>query len=231
MQTEREGVCRKHGLATRPDGTCVRCRTEEQDTSSRKVVWGVFGGFVVMLLVLGGYWWLRDQKRESIVAPLAEATVAPGAVASTVPVAAPPVEAEEAERAKDPWAGMGMSDGGADASDAADESDASDASDAKAERERQIEAASKKVSVTIYYSPSCSACQSALAYMQVERIAHRALNIDADESAARRRRFLTSSQSIPTIDVEGTILTGFSPESLKGAIRAAAEKRVDQGRY
>ena len=82
------------------------------------------------------------------------------------------------------------------------------------------------VSITMYSTSWCPSCVAARAYMTKNAIPFTEHDIEQSPSARAIQRRLNPKGSIPTIDVEGTVLVGFSGDSLENMIDAAAKKRL-----
>lgn len=223
MASGTPGTCSIHGLATRPDGTCVRCREEQHRSGARKVIIGAAVFFGIAVAGLGVFWVMHEPETEKITAPTLKVPEVETAGKDEPAVAAHDQRATPSNT-QDPWAESRKEAGAAPAASA-------ETQDEEKEREKKIEAAMKKVSVTVYYTRTCPTCQKALAFLKFKKIPHAARDIEASESARRRWKFLSSSTSVPKFDIGGTVLDGFSQSAVMDAIRDAAEKRVDQGRY
>jgi glutaredoxin len=92
--------------------------------------------------------------------------------------------------------------------------------------ERAQKRAREGVSVVMYSTSWCPSCVAARDYMTKNEIAFTEHDIDKSPSARAIQRRLNPKGSIPTIDVEGAVLVGFSGESLEQMIDAAAKKRL-----
>lgn len=208
-------TCAIHGLATQPDGTCIRCRAEQQTHGSRRLVVGIGAVFGLSTLGLLAYWVLHEPAPDVIVAPMVEM---PGdttaAVAAEQGNASETAPAPAGKGTGDPWAVLEDKDAG-NMEAAADK-----------EREKRIEAAMKQVRVTIYYAPWCPTCQRALAWLKNEGINHVAEDVEKSESAKRRWKGMSESGVVPKFEIGGKVLDGFMESSVRDAIREAAEEQV-----
>lgn len=91
---------------------------------------------------------------------------------------------------------------------------------------KALERARKRVEIRMYSTTWCPACKSARSYMKDHGIAYRELDIDESPSAKATCRRLNPKGSVPTIDVEGEVMVGFSPGHLERLIDDAAQKHV-----
>jgi glutaredoxin len=62
--------------------------------------------------------------------------------------------------------------------------------------------------------------------MREKSIAFVDYDIDHDERAAQRAHRLNPKHSVPTIDIDGEVMVGFSPESLECQLDRSAKKRA-----
>jgi glutaredoxin len=85
------------------------------------------------------------------------------------------------------------------------------------------------VRVVVYTASWCSVCKHAKAWMGSRGIAYEEHDIDASRDDARALRLLNPRGSIPTFDVEGDVLVGFSETSLMGTLQRAAQRRAARG--
>jgi glutaredoxin 3 len=80
--------------------------------------------------------------------------------------------------------------------------------------------------VVMYSTSWCPSCVAARSYMDSKSIAYVDHDIDQSESARAIMRRLNPRGSVPTIDIDGTVLVGFGAGSLEGALDRAARKRA-----
>jgi glutaredoxin len=91
---------------------------------------------------------------------------------------------------------------------------------------RALSAARRNVSITMYSTEWCGACKAARSYMDREQIAYVEHDIDRDPAARERARKLNPRGSVPTIDVDGSVMIGFSARTLESKIDASARQRA-----
>lgn len=91
---------------------------------------------------------------------------------------------------------------------------------------RALEQARARVSVTMYSTSWCPSCIAARKYMREQAISFTDFDVEASPSAAAIHRRINPKGSIPTIDVEGEVLVGFSGAHLEHLIDRAAQKHV-----
>ena len=70
--------------------------------------------------------------------------------------------------------------------------------------------------VTLYSAPWCGYCRTAKRFLDEHGVAYTEINIDEDQAAALRvEQWNKGSRTIPTLDINGTILTNPSPGQLR----------------
>jgi glutaredoxin len=93
-------------------------------------------------------------------------------------------------------------------------------------RSMAIEQARGQVAITMYMARWCRACSAAGAWLRKEGIAYREVDIDAGPASAAELRARNPAGGIPTIDIDGQVLVGFSATRIQQAIDRAAERRA-----
>jgi len=96
----------------------------------------------------------------------------------------------------------------------------------QAERARELANARELVDVTVYYTSWCPACRAARGYLSERGIRFTEHDVEKDSRASSRQKLLNPRGSIPTIDIEGQVLVGFSPSKIERAIDHAARQRL-----
>lgn len=86
-----------------------------------------------------------------------------------------------------------------------------------------IERAERAVSVTVYLTSWCQYCRKTLQFLgTVSKISVATHDIEKDPAGrARMLRLTGGDDGVPVIDVEGTIIRGYSPEEMVSAIERA----------
>jgi glutaredoxin len=81
-----------------------------------------------------------------------------------------------------------------------------------------------RVAVVMYMTDWCGYCKKAREYIRTLGAELIEYNIDKDNSRRDEMRQKSGgSTAVPLIDIEGTIIPGYSPEAIKAAIDRAAE--------
>jgi mycoredoxin len=70
--------------------------------------------------------------------------------------------------------------------------------------------------VTLYSAPWCGYCRITKRFLDEHGVAYTEINIDEDEAAALRvQQWNNGNRTIPTLDINGTILTNPPPSQLR----------------
>ena len=73
--------------------------------------------------------------------------------------------------------------------------------------------------VTLYSAPWCGYCRIAKRFLDDQQVPYQEINIDEDEAAAQRvEQWNNGNRLIPTLDIDGSILTNPSPTQLRQAL-------------
>ena len=91
---------------------------------------------------------------------------------------------------------------------------------------REIYAARREVEVTMYSTSWCGSCAAARSFLRANDIRYVEHDIEADSAARDRMHALNPRHSVPTFDVEGSVLVGFSEGSLLSALDRAARDHL-----
>jgi glutaredoxin len=209
--------CAKHDLAVAPDGLCVVCRRGARAVSEpakaialdgRKLLAGI-GAIAMLMLVVGGFV-LRREMPPAPALRTTPITTAPLGRTSPMGTAAPLPDDDALSAAPPPRA----------------TATAVAAREPSGDREAALRAAEQRVPITVYTTSWCPVCKRAKAWMQANAIPFTERDVEADPSAENARRALTSSNGVPTIDVDGEVIVGFSEGKVRRAIRNAAARRL-----
>jgi mycoredoxin len=70
--------------------------------------------------------------------------------------------------------------------------------------------------VTLYSTPWCGYCRIAKRFLDEHRVPYTEINVDEDEEAARQvERWNKGNRTVPTLNIDGTILTNPTPAQLR----------------
>jgi glutaredoxin len=92
--------------------------------------------------------------------------------------------------------------------------------------EQELRIAMRRVSVTMYSTSWCPVCRRARDWLQRNGISFEERDVEKSEDAHRAQLARNARGGVPTIDVDGTVLVGFSAESLQAALQRAAARRA-----
>jgi len=71
-------------------------------------------------------------------------------------------------------------------------------------------------SVTVYSTTWCGYCRIAKRFLDEQNVSYTEVDIEADEAAALRvEQWNQGNRTVPTIDIDGTILTNPRPAKLR----------------
>jgi glutaredoxin len=84
--------------------------------------------------------------------------------------------------------------------------------------------ASQSISIEMYTASWCQACQAAHRWLDQEHIAYHEIDVDRQASAISQLGTLNPRRTLPTFDVDGTVLIGFDQVALTSAIGVAARR-------
>ena len=84
----------------------------------------------------------------------------------------------------------------------------------------------RDVHVVVYTTGWCSVCKHAKTWMASQGIAYEEHDVERSSDDARRMRALNPRGSVPTFDVEGEVLVGFSEPGLLAAMQSAARRQA-----
>lgn len=68
--------------------------------------------------------------------------------------------------------------------------------------------------VKIYSTPECPWCKKTKAYLNSKGVAYEDINVQEDINGRNEFLKITSTGSLPTIDIDGKIIVGFDKEKL-----------------
>jgi glutaredoxin 3 len=86
------------------------------------------------------------------------------------------------------------------------------------------------VHVVVYTTPWCPVCKQAKAWMVGHGVAFEERDIEASSDNARKILAINPRSSIPTFDVEGDVMVGFSEEQLVAMMQRAADRQATRRR-
>jgi glutaredoxin 3 len=87
------------------------------------------------------------------------------------------------------------------------------------------------VDLVIYTTSWCPACKQAKSWMNAHGMAYDERDVEASVAYSRELHSLNPRGTIPTFDVEGQVLVGFSDRTLVRAMEQAARRRAERRNY
>jgi glutaredoxin len=81
------------------------------------------------------------------------------------------------------------------------------------------------IPVVVYTTSWCPVCRRAKAWLRSNEIAFEERDIEVSSDYARKIRLLNPRASIPTFDVDGEVMVGFSESQMISMLERAAQKR------
>jgi glutaredoxin len=93
-------------------------------------------------------------------------------------------------------------------------------------KQQALNAARRRVSITMYSTSWCGVCSSARTYMLSKDIPFTELDVERDPLAHDRAKELNPRGSVPTIAIDDELLIGFGAAALESRIDRAARKRA-----
>jgi glutaredoxin len=203
-------LCKSHHLALAPDGKCILCRRpaltvfavrpETEDALSR-VVTGVLGACLLAAFVGLVYAWRLDP------------TFASGSQANAPRWTELPVERAASRAAPGP-------------ARATEPVAAAPGPRAPASHRGPLpplapEVTRGSIRIVMYSAPWCYVCDRARDFLHADVVELVERDVERDPSAARALAARNPMQTLPTFEVSGETLVGFSPYALEQAVRTA----------
>jgi glutaredoxin len=91
-----------------------------------------------------------------------------------------------------------------------------------------VQAASRGIHVVVYTTGWCPHCKRAKAWMSGQGIAYEERNIESSTQYAQENRRINPRGSIPTFDVDGDVMVGFTESDLVAMIERASRRHAAQ---
>ena len=221
--------CPQHGLALSPTGECVLCQRERRPSGKRVTRVFLFLGAALVAIVAAGLTLRAMNPSETTNAttgiepeplgrgpnpetepgprqPLAEAPPQPPGATPATPVAEPPPRPPVQQPP------------------APDNSVSREQEQARYLAELAM--ARRRVPVTVYATSWCPNCDRLRDWLRQQRISFREHDVDDDARARETYRRLNPGGSVPTIDIDGRVVVGFSPQRIAMVIDQAARERM-----
>jgi glutaredoxin len=206
------------------------CRREALGTSTRRV-WMSLGA--IALVIAGGIAY-RTLKARSTSAPIAAiaadrradttAGATPAGDTNALPAGAPRKVAMPHAEKPLYWGTANASATSAASVAPPEEAPAQASSPAAAAATVSL----NDVHVVVYTTGWCSVCKRAKAWMTSQGIAYEERNIELSSEYAAKMRAINPRGSIPTFDVEGEVVIGFSERGLVASMQDAARRQAQR---
>jgi glutaredoxin len=94
------------------------------------------------------------------------------------------------------------------------------------EKKERLAHARRNVSITMYSTSWCRVCKDARKYLSEAGITYDEYDVDTDRDADRRLRAVNPRHTVPTFDIDGAVMTGFSPGAIESMLTSAAARRA-----
>lgn len=217
------GRCSIHGLILAEDGKCVICRRGMSATSAdepRKTIsdpmWAVIIGGVVLVgagawLVIADPFSAKPRKANDPVVLVTKPPPQPEVV--DVPAPKKPTVFVSLDPPVDPSA-----------SSSAAPSDPEPTGPTEAD----VQAAMRQVRITMYSSGTDAFCEQVRTFLRKRKYTFTDFDIDKSETDRIQMRALDPSGTVPTLDIEGTVLVGFDRQEFESTVRRIAEAKLAQ---
>jgi len=72
--------------------------------------------------------------------------------------------------------------------------------------------------VTIYTTPTCGYCQMAKEFFKEHGVTYKEINVASDMEAQQDMIKRSGQMGVPVIDIDGTIMVGYSPDKLSALL-------------
>jgi glutaredoxin len=231
--------CKTHDLACGPDGRCVVCRREGGAGGSATA--RVWAGVAVLGVAMGSaaaYRTLGARRVPLAIAPelIVRAPAAgPSPPDEPRPTPATPGDDGLANQHRAFSEARAMYEAHASAATTSppptSTTAAASAPEAKASSPDPAPTISLgDVSVVVYTTGWCSVCKRAKAWMSGQGIAYEERNIEDSSEYASAMHAINPRGSVPTFDVDGDVMIGFSEQSLVAAMTRAARRQAARRR-
>ena len=103
------------------------------------------------------------------------------------------------------------------------------ANDQRRPSEADLRAALQSVKITLYTTNWCPHCTRARRWLQQNSIAFTEYDVEKSPTAKREHRRLVPGGGVPTLDIDGIVLTGFNEQRVGKAIARATQRRLEDG--
>jgi glutaredoxin len=237
--------CKRHSLACGPDGRCVLCRKEAVPTARSTPPPRRFTLAVVVagaLLAAGSAIAYRLAPPRMAIPVVAQAAppiaLAAGSIASIGSASNAPSPSnalareqafqafQEELRARDTMPGNSGALAPPEMPPPEPEAPPVESAPPLAPAPPVASASLEGLRVVIYTTSWCPVCKRAKAWMASHGVPYEEHDIEASRDDARMNRTINPRGSIPTFDIEGDVMVGFSEDGLVATMQRAAQRRA-----
>lgn len=236
--------CAKHGIAAGPDGQCALCRREATPTAngggSKRLIWLAALGLALITVAL-----VLARALGALSSPSFTVTrSAPRIVAETPatetetetkpelePVAEPEPAAGEPAADTTPAPDLSAEPEATAPAVSASAAEATPSPSPSASQARPTDAALasaiRATPIVMFSTGWCGVCTRARAFLNANGLRYSERDIDHDNNARDELKRRTGKASIPTIEIDGELLTpGFSEQAIMAAVATSAKRRL-----
>jgi glutaredoxin-like YruB-family protein len=72
--------------------------------------------------------------------------------------------------------------------------------------------------VKVYSTPSCSICKQLKSFLKEKKVKYKEINVASDTKAAQEMIEKSGQMSVPVIEIDGKIITGFDKKKVEEAL-------------
>lgn len=218
------GRCSIHGLIVAADGKCVICRrggaSSAEDVPRKSIsdsTWAfLIGGSI--LAIMGGYVVYKDPFR-SKASPISEFN---SSVTVKTSEASEPLSVAPAARRKPVF----ITDQAVETAAATPSTIDPVLLDEK--QQAQIEAMKKQVRIKMYSKANDDLCKRVRTYFEKHGYSYVDFDIDKSETDKIEMKSLNPAGTVPTFDIEGTVLVGMDRDEFENTLTNIATAKVKQ---
>jgi glutaredoxin len=225
--TER-ARCDTHGVVLTSSGACVLCerqRTAQATSSTLRKLGAAAVTLVVLAVGYRAYAMVAELRGEETRRAAMRAVAEPAGADQGSTAAAPAGAAAATTATPGETTTTAANAAGAATTTRGTARTADEAREAALENQRRVVDAQRSVSIELYGAGWCPACRQARGWLDAQGIAYTYRDTD-DPTNKHTLRALNPRGTIPTINVDGRIVVGFSAENLQSTILRAAEARA-----
>ena len=92
--------------------------------------------------------------------------------------------------------------------------------------EHALEREVHNVRITMYATDWCGHCERARRWLDDHGLDYAEHDVEVDADARARRDYLNPRGTVPTFEIDGRVMVGFSPGYMRRAILTSAKRRM-----